>query len=86
VWERRYAEALGVFSAVYSSCDIRRRKPDARFFEHILESESVAPRDALFIDDVHENVEGAAALGIPAILFRGAAPLADELRERRLVP
>jgi putative hydrolase of the HAD superfamily len=85
VWERQFAEALAVFSAVYSSCDIGQRKPDAAFFEHILRSENVAPGDALFVDDVHENVDGAEAVGIPAILFRGALPLAAELRERRLI-
>jgi putative hydrolase of the HAD superfamily len=85
VWESRFAEVLEVFSAVYSSCDVGQRKPDAAFFEHILQTERVKPGDALFIDDVQENIDGAAALGIPTIRFREAAQLARELRDRQLL-
>jgi FMN phosphatase YigB (HAD superfamily) len=37
------------------------------------------PAEAVFIDDMAENVDGAKALGINAILFQGADLLEKEL-------
>ena len=45
------------------------RKPEASFFRHVLDSEGLAPHQALFVDDLEENVEAAERLGINAILY-----------------
>ena len=39
------------------------------------------PKDLLFIDDRQRNIDGAAAVGVEAILFEGADSLRAELEE-----
>ena len=53
--------------SIYASYEMKVMKPDARIFRMMLESESVAPSQVLFIDDGPKNVAAAKALGINAI-------------------
>lgn len=80
-WNRRFAEDLEVFSTIYSSCEIKERKPDPEFFERILAAEGLPPEEAVFIDDLEENIRGAQRVGIPSIHFTGAADLRVRLRQ-----
>jgi len=59
-----------VFAHTYASHLIHVAKPDPVFFQHILDAEGVTPAQALFIDDVEENVRAAAGLGIHTVLFQ----------------
>jgi HAD superfamily hydrolase (TIGR01509 family) len=61
------------------------RKPDARVFEHVATTLGVDICDLCLIDDQPRNVDGARAIGMDAILFRGADPLRDELVARGLL-
>jgi epoxide hydrolase-like predicted phosphatase len=69
------------FDAVYASHRMGLAKPDPAFYEHILRREGCAPRQAVFTDDLPENVQAAAALGIRALQFRGAAELRKQIEE-----
>jgi putative hydrolase of the HAD superfamily len=62
-----------------SSCYLGLRKPDALIYRRALEILGRPPERILFIDDRAENVAGAAAAGMKAILFNGAEPLRQEL-------
>jgi epoxide hydrolase-like predicted phosphatase len=53
---------------VYSH-EVGVSKPDPRIYRLACERLAVAPEDTIFLDDVEENVEGASAVGIRAILF-----------------
>lgn len=56
-------------------------KPDARFYQLALERLGVRPEEAVFVDDLPANVEGARALGMHAIRFESAAQvMADVTR------
>ena len=68
-----------VFHKVYASHLMGVAKPDARFWEIILEEEGVKPEEAVFIDDFHDNVDAAASLGIRSILYRNINALRDDL-------
>lgn len=70
------------FRVTLSSCYLGLRKPDAAIFRCALEILGQSPERILFIDDRAENVAGAAAAGMSAILFRGAQALRQELIER----
>lgn len=59
----------GVFHHVYASNLMGVSKPRAEFWQQILTSEGTEPGNALFIDDLPENVAGAAALGITAVQY-----------------
>ena len=63
-----------VFDTVYASHLMGCAKPDAPFFDHILEAEREEwhQKDrVLFVDDLAENVEGALSAGLNAHLFTG---------------
>ncbi len=68
-----------VFDKVYASHLMGVAKPDARFWETILEEEGAKPEEAVFIDDFHDNVDAAASLGIRSILYSNINALREEL-------
>lgn len=55
-------------------------KPDGRIYRIALERLGVSPEEAILIDDMPENVEGARALGLQAIRFEDTAQTVAELR------
>ena len=55
-------------------------KPDAAIYQLACRTGRFAPHEAVFIDDVLANVEGARATGMAAIHHRSAAETAAELR------
>ena len=55
-------------------------KPDAAIYRLALERFGLRAEQAVFIDDNAANIDGAAALGMEAILFTGAARLRTRLR------
>ncbi len=65
---RRYLEP-GLVGAIVNSALIGHRKPDPEFFTIALEAFELEPADALFVDDMAHNIEGAEALGIRSLLM-----------------
>lgn len=59
-----------VFDRTYASNLMRISKPDPAFWQHILQVEGVRPEEAVFVDDLQENVDGAAAVGLHAVLLQ----------------
>lgn len=59
-------------------------KPDARIYEIAVERSGLPASDLVFADDKQANVDGAAAVGLDAVLFTGADGLRAVLRERGL--
>ena len=45
-------------------------KPNPEIYKHILEKYSLNPEQCLFIDDIKENLAGAARFGIKTFLFK----------------
>jgi putative hydrolase of the HAD superfamily len=84
VWRQRFAGSLDFFAAVYSSCEMGARKPEPAFFERVLESEGIAPGEALFVDDLEAHVAAAHRLGLDAILYTSAHSLRDAFVDRGL--
>ena len=56
------------FDAVYYSHLIRLRKPERDIYEYVLADADILPGETLFIDDLEENIAGAAELGIRGIV------------------
>lgn len=56
-----------VFEQSFYSCDLGAMKPQAAYFERVLESLGTDPADVGFVDDRLDNVETARALGIRAV-------------------
>lgn len=70
---------LDFFEDIVVSGRVRMRKPDAEIYRHALERFGLAPADAVFVDDLVENIDAARDLGMTGILFQGAASLRIEL-------
>jgi putative hydrolase of the HAD superfamily len=57
------------FDFIVISAEVGLLKPDAGIYELACRGAGVAPADALLVDDLPANVEGAVAAGMTAILF-----------------
>lgn len=62
---------LDRFDVSIFSYEVKARKPDPAIYHAMLERVGAAPGEALFIDDVQENVAGAQAVGMRALQFTG---------------
>jgi putative hydrolase of the HAD superfamily len=71
---------LDEFHHLTWSCELNLIKPMAEIYEHTLQSLNVRANEALFLDDRIQNVEGARAIGMHALLFRGVDALQADLK------
>jgi putative hydrolase of the HAD superfamily len=70
-----------LFDGVVISGDEGMHKPDPAIYELGAERVGLAPADCVFVDDLRENCEGAEAVGMTAVLHRGAATTLPRLEE-----
>lgn len=69
------------FDEMVISAEIHLMKPDPRIYQYALQRLGVAPQEAVFIDDIWRNVEGARSLGMYAIHFRGTTQARADLEQ-----
>src|SRR6201998_3397815 len=74
------------FSAFFTSCYLRVRKPDPLIYELALGITQRAPEQCIFIDDRPAHLEPAKALGMGTILFQSAEQLRASLAESGVRP
>jgi len=72
-------EFLQWFRGILVSAVVKLLKPDARIYEHFLETFAIDPASAIYIDDRRNNVDTAVTLGMHGIVFTDAAALRAEL-------
>ena len=68
-----------LFDGVVISGEVGLHKPEPEIFRLGAERIGVAPERCVFVDDLRENCEGAEAVGMTAILHRGAEGTVPEL-------
>lgn len=71
--------AVALLEQVIASCVTGYRKPEPGSYRAALEALGTAPGETLFVDDRAENVAGAAALGIQAVVFTTPSALRERL-------
>ena len=76
--EQKFEDA---FEHMIISAEIGFAKPDARIYEYALEKFGVQASEALFVDDIQENVAGCEALGMHGVLFRTPEQALAEVQE-----
>ena len=76
-FEANYGFVRHFHSRVYS-CRVGTSKPAAMIFHHALREVGAMPDEAVFVDDMHENVMAAASLGINAFHFTSPDDLLAE--------
>ena len=75
-------EMLGqLFDAVVISGEVGLHKPDPEIFHLGAERLGLEPGDCVFVDDLRENCAGAEAVGMAAVLHRGAEGTIPRLEE-----
>jgi putative hydrolase of the HAD superfamily len=68
-----------MFDAVVISGEVGMNKPDPEIFRLGAERVALPPEECVFVDDLQENCDGAEAVGMTAILHRGAEGTLAEL-------
>lgn len=77
---------LRIFDATVISGDVGLHKPQPEIYELGAERIGVAPAACVFVDDLRENVAGAEAVGMTAILHRDPAATIAELERLLGIP
>ena len=70
-----------LFDGVVISGEVGLHKPQPEIFELGAEKVGLGPGDCVFVDDLRENCEGAEAVGMTAVLHRGAESTLPRLEE-----
>jgi len=70
-----------LFDGVVISGDEGIHKPEPAIYELGAERVGLTPAECVFVDDLRENCEGAEAVGMTAVLHRGAATTLPQLEE-----
>jgi putative hydrolase of the HAD superfamily len=73
------------------SCRVKLIKPQKEIYTHTLDKLGVGAHEAVFFDDMQENIDAANALGIHALLWTGLEKAKEDLRlilarENKLAP
>ena len=79
-FSRRFAGALAPLRRHFLSHEIGRRKPETEAFAYVAREIGVDPARILFLDDLPENVAGARAAGMQAVVVRSPDDVADALQ------
>ena len=70
----------GLFNAMIISAEEKMAKPDPRIFQLAVDRMLVPPENAIFIDDVVENVASARAIGLVAIQYHDLRQVITEVQ------
>jgi len=73
---------VGEFTHHSWSHELRLIKPDAAIYLHAAEGLGCPPEQVLFIDDREENIAGAQAAGMQAIIYRDHESFLREMKDR----
>ena len=68
-----------LFDGVVISGEVGLNKPQPEIFRLGAERVGLSPEECVFVDDLRENCEGAEAVGMTAVLHRGADGTLPEL-------
>ena len=68
-----------LFDAVVISGEVGTHKPEPEIYRLAAERVELPPEQCVFVDDLRENCEGAEAVGMTAVLHRGAERTLPEL-------
>ncbi len=76
--DRKYGLAK-LFDGVVLSYRVGVVKPEPEIYKIALEKAGVTPGEAVFVDDIEENVEAARKLGMAGILYQPGVDLVGEI-------
>lgn len=77
---RTRAPISDAFDVIVISAEEKIAKPDPRIYHLALDRLAVKPAEAIFLDDVRENIEAATAVGLHGIHFRSSEQAQRDIR------
>lgn len=80
-WTAAFPDVFALFQRVFASHEIGRRKPEREAFLHVCREIGQPPAEILFFDDLAENVQGARAAGLPAVLVTAPEDVAAAIAQ-----
>lgn len=80
ILEQRYASVVDHFGPIILSYEAKSMKPDAHIYRLAEEKAGCPPEKIFFVDDRHDNVEGARKAGWVAEPFTSADRLLDQIQ------
>jgi len=69
------------YDKIFTSCYLKMHKPERRIYQFVLKKMNFKPEEALFIDNLEINVQGARKAGIKSIQFINYPDLSKKLRK-----
>ena len=69
---------------MFVSCYLKMRKPAKKIYLHVLREMKVKPNEAVFIDNLKVNVDGAKSVGMAAIQYKNCKLLIKELGKMKI--
>ncbi len=85
VWKVKYKETLALFDKVFSSYEMKARKPSKESYQMVLDHLQLKPEETVFLDDNILNCEGAKMLGMTTILVTSQEQMKAELKNLGLL-
>ena len=79
VWKEKYADILKHFSKIFSSNEMKVRKPEQDGYQMVLDYLKTPAEKTIFLDDNHENIKGANKLGIKTFLVTSPQQMITDL-------
>lgn len=72
---------LGLFDRAFLSHETGMRKPDPEVYKHVLNEIGVKAHEAIFVDDLEENLIPARALGMNTVLAESPEQITEEIEK-----
>ncbi|MBP8082519.1 MAG: HAD family phosphatase [Spirochaetes bacterium] len=79
VLKEKYGRLFDIFDAVFFSNEIGFRKPERESFMHVIKSLNADVQNSLMIDDLKDNIEGAADIGMKVLHLEDYTVLSKRL-------
>jgi putative hydrolase of the HAD superfamily len=84
ILEQRYASVVDHFGPIVLSYEAKSMKPDSQIYRVAEQHAGCPPEKIFFVDDRHDNVEGARKAGWMAEPFTSADRLMDQIQHWKL--
>ena len=82
--KEKYPEIF-VFDEYVLSYEVGYLKPSPEIYQEALKKARVRPEESVFLDDLSENIEGARAVGMGAVLYGPQTDLEADLRKMNVI-
>lgn len=87
-WHFNYAikplEIFELFDAVTLSFEVKAMKPDSKMFDDCLTKLALQPHECIYIDDISENSDQAAKMGMTGIQYNSNGELLKSLHSHHI--